>query len=225
MIAFVMFLFVAAGQTPPAYATPDLKGKLYRTVFLPGVGTLSADDLKALPPAVRDRLTRFLERRSKFTSRLQGTASSMTDVAVQAKKRRLEGAIVSVVESPGIEKLAADYAEQASVANEWGRDAGPPTAEAAFAEDFLKKDPSTPLAPFLYLFIADRHRAAFETLDVNVAKDKALMTAASKKYRTFMVRARSAADPIFTLLADDMDRQAYLYMKSTFHPRDFDPDS
>lgn len=209
-------------QSLPVYDTPDLKGKLYKTVFRPGVGTLSAADVKPLPAAVGARLQRFLDRRATFASRLQGNASSMDDVAIEAKKRRVEGAIVALIEAPGIEQAAADYAQQTFIANEW-KDAGQPAKEANAAEEFLKKDPATPLAPFIYVFIADRQRAAFEAM--NVGTDKEQMTAAAKKYRTFLQRARSSGDSIFTLLADDMDRQPFLHRKTEFHPRDFDPDS
>lgn len=223
MITLALLLFVlAAAQTLPVYETPDLKGKLYKTVFRPGVGTLAEDDLKPLGAADRQRLERFLARRAKFASRLQGSASSIADVAIEAKKRRVEGAIVALVDAPGVEQAAVDYAQQTFIANEWPT-AEQPAREANAAEEFLKKDPATPLAPFIYVFIADRQRAAFEAM--NAATDKDRMTAASKKYRTFMQRARSSGDPIFKLLADDMDRQPFLYRKTEFHPRDFDPDS
>jgi hypothetical protein len=216
-------LGVTAWAQSPVYDTPDLHGKLYKTVFVQGAGTLSAPDLAPLPEPIRTRLRRVIDRRSAFTSRLRPGASDMLAVAVEAKKRRLEAGIVALIEAPDIERLAVEYAQSAKVLDEWeGRPDGP-LGEAADAEEFLKRDPATPLAPYVYILIAARHRAAFETM--KVATDKAAMTAAAKKYRTFMQRARSAGDPIFGLLADDMDRQPYLYMKSEFHPRDFDPDS
>ena len=39
-----------------------------------------------------------------------------------------------------------------------------PLEEANHAEALLKKDPSSPLAPWFYVFIAQRQRVAFETL-------------------------------------------------------------
>jgi hypothetical protein len=213
----------AAAQSPPVYDTPDLKGKLYKTIFVQGAGTLAAQDLAELPEPVRARLQRVIERRSAFASRLKAGASDMAAVAVEAKKRRLEAGIVALIDAPEVEQLAVAYAQAAKVLYEWeGRPDGP-LGEAADAEEFVKRDPATPLAPYLYILIAARHRAAFETM--NVPDDKVAMAAAAKKYRTFMQRARSAGDPVFGLLADDMDRQPFLYVKSPFHPRDFDPDS
>ena len=47
------------------------------------------------------------------------------------------------------------------------------------------------------------------------------MKAAAGKYRTFLARTRAATDPIFAVLSADMDRQPYLYLKTTLHPRDY----
>ncbi len=51
------------------------------------------------------------------------------------------------------------------------------------------------------------------------------MKTSARKYRTFIERARSAEDPVYRAIADDMDRLPYLYIKSTNHPRDYAPDS
>jgi len=212
-----------AAHAPAAQDTPDLQGKLYKTIFVQGAGALSSADLAGLPEPVRARLQRVLERRSAFHSRLEGGATDMAAVAVEAKKRRLEAGIVALIEAPDVERLAADFAQTARVVYQWDGGAAGPLGEAADAEDFLKRDPATPLAPYLYVLIAARQRAAFETM--KAPADKAAMTAAAKKYRAFVQRARAADDPVFRLLADDMDRLPSLHVKSEFHPRDFDPDS
>jgi hypothetical protein len=51
------------------------------------------------------------------------------------------------------------------------------------------------------------------------------MKTAAKKYRAVMQRARSASDPIFRLLADDLDRVPYVYVKTDKHPGTFNPDA
>lgn len=223
-VALLATWTVIAQSPPPAgTAGPDLTGKLYKSVFFSGPGALVAADLASLPADVRARLDRYLTRRGAFESRLRNGASSFESVRSEARKRIIERAIVALVEAPGIEQAAAAYAESAHVLTDWQKDPQAPLAEAAAAEEFLKKDPSIAMAPFLYVFIAERQRAGFELM--NVALHKADMNAAAKKYRTFMQRARAAEDSIFRLLADDMDRQPFLYARSEFHPRDFDPDS
>jgi hypothetical protein len=214
----------ASGQAPaPEHGAVELKGKLYKSVFFSGPGALSKADLASVPDGLRTRLERYLTRREAFTTRLKSAATDFDALRSEAKKRVVERAIVALIESPEIEQAAASYVETAVILYEWKGLAESPQSEAAAAEDFVKKTASSPLAPYLYVFIAERQRAAFEMM--NVATDKADMTAASRKYRTFMLRARAANDEIIRLLADDMDRQPFLYAQSAFHPRDFDPDS
>ncbi len=222
-VVVLLLAVAAAAQALSPGAGVELKGKLYKSVFFSGPGALAAPDLASVPAPIRPRLERYLQRRAAFVSKLQNGASSFEALRAEAKKRVVERAIVALVETPQIEEAAAAYAQQAQILDEWKAGPESPLSEASAAEDFLKKDPSSPLAPYLYAFIAERQRAAFERM--TVATQKAEMAAASKKYRTFMQRARAAEDPIFTLLADDLDRQPFLYAKSDFHPRDFDPDS
>ena len=224
MIAAILLLVaLAAPQTLPLYETPDLQGKLYKSVFVPGAGALTVADLPKLPEPARGRLERYLARRAAFKSQMKGGATTMADVAIEAKRRRLEGAIVALIDAPEIDRLAAEYAQGAKVVADWERSPMGPLLEAEYAEDSLKQNPSSPLAPFLYVFIAQRQRAAFEAMTPDKQKDA--MSAAAKKYRTFMQRARAAEDPIFTLLADDIDRQASVHVGSAHHPRDFNPDT
>jgi hypothetical protein len=218
MLCAALFL----GQTPPVYDTPDLGGKLYKSVFVQGAGELKPADLVKLPPEVKTRLDQYLKRRGAFKSGLPGGADNMMALAVEAKRRRVESGIVSMIDAPAIEQAAIDFASDAKILYEWEGKPDGPLAEAAYAETVLKQNPSTPIAPYLYLFIAHRERAAFETMNAVTQKDE--MTAVAKKYRTFIQRARSADDPIFKLLADDLDRQPQIYVKNDNHPRNFGPE-
>ena len=197
----------------------DLGGKLYRAVFISGPGTLQSGDLAAVPEPARDRLSTFLTRRSAFSSSYDNKPQDADAVQSDAKRRVIERAIVSLIDAPDINVRAVEFVKAAPIASEWeGRPAGA-LAESTFAEEILTKDPKTPLAPFLYVFIAHRQRAAFEA--ASRAEDQATMKAAAKQYRTFIERARKAPDPIFRLLADDLDRVPYVYTKSDLHPRDY----
>jgi hypothetical protein len=221
--ALILALAVTPAAQAPAGEGANLKGKLYKSVFFSGPGSLAPPDLAAVPADVRRRLERYLTRRAAFASKLQNGASSFEAVRAEAKKRVVERAIVALVDAPDVESAAAAYVRDATILYEWEQRPDGPQSEASAAEEFLKTDPATPLAPYLYVFIAERQRAAFELMTVD--SQKADMTAAAKKYRTFMQRARAADDPIFRLLADDMDGQKFLYANNGFHPRDFDPDS
>jgi hypothetical protein len=222
-VMFVVLTVAAVAQRSDQKPAIDLQGKLYRAVFSSGIGLLSPADLGKVPEPLRARLGKFLTRRGAFKSSYKSAPDDLKAVRSDAKKRLLERSIVSLIDTAGVEAMAADFVSAAPIAHEWdGMHAGP-VAEATFAENALKKDPLSPLAPWFYVFIAERQRIAFETYENE--KDEEGMKAAAKKYRAFVERARAADDPIYAAVIDDMERQPFLYIKNTKHPRDYDPDS
>lgn len=223
VLALLALAAPAAAQSTDASAVPRFDGKLYRSVFSSGPGMLKPADLQAVPEPLRARLARYLERRSRFKSGYKGQPDDISDVRSDAKRRVVERAIVSLVDDPGIARAAADFAAAAPIASEWEGKHDGPLAEATFAEDVLKKDPASPLAPWLYAFIAERQRIAFEAYENE--KDQEGMKAAARKYRIFVQRARSVEDPIYAALVADMESLPHLYIKGSQHPRDFDPDT
>lgn len=222
-LTIVALTIPTAAQAPDRKPAIALEGKLYRSAFTSGAGLLTPADVARVPEPLRARLTRFLERRAAFKSAYKSAPDDLNAVRSDAKKRVLERSIAALVEAPAVEKLAAAFVAPAPVAHEWEGLPDRPLAEATFAENVLKKDPSSPLAPWLYVFIAQRQRIAFESYE-NQKNDEG-MKAAAKKYRAFTERARGVADPIYPALIDDMEAQPFLYIKSANHPRDFDPDT
>jgi len=229
LVAFAVSAVVATSAVagleqagPQAGASAaDLQGKLYKSVFSTGVGALKYEDLPNAPEELRTRLARYLSRRSAFKSGYKSGADSFDAVRVDAKRRMIEQAIVALIETAGIERMATEYVSTAPISYEWKGMHDGPMEESAHAEALLAKDPSTPLAPWFAVFIAHRQRAAFEAYEVE--KNQEGMKAAARKYRLFLERSRSLADPIFPALAADLDRQPFVHIKTTTHPRDFNP--
>jgi len=222
-VLFVVALgAIAAAQTEPT-RTVDLKGKLYRSVFNAGAGVLARADLSNVPEPLRARLATYLTRRDGFKSIYKSDSDTFERARADAKKRALERAIVSLIDAPGVEQAAMSFVANAPIAYEWKGLHDGPLTEANYAESLLRKEPSSLLAPWLYVFIAERQRVAFETYE-NEKNDEG-MKATAKKYRTFVERCRALDDPIFVALIEDMERQPYVYIKGTKHPRDFDPDA
>ncbi len=221
----VLLLAAAMGPAPAqdrlAHPAIDLKGQLYRAVFLSEPEALTADDIAALPEELRARLNRFLSRRSAFHLADDSKRTTDSPVAIEPKKRVLERAIVSLLDRDDASALAMGFLAEAPIAAEWGPTAEAPLEEAAYAEKRL--EPDDPLAPFLYVFIAHRRRAAFEAADRK--HDTDTMKAAARKYRAVMLRARATQDPIYALLADDLDRLPYVHLKTDSHPGTFNPDT
>jgi hypothetical protein len=211
------------GQASPQNAAPaaDLQGKLYRSVFSTGVGALKYEDLPNAPEELRTRLARYLSRRSAFKSGYKSEADSFDAVRVEAKRRMIEQSIVALIETPGIERMATEYVSAAPISYEWKGMHDGPVEESAHAEALLAKDPAAPLAPWFSVFIAHRQRAAFEAYEVE--KNPEGMKAAARKYRLFLERSRTVADPIFPALVTDLDRQPFVHIKTATHPRDYNP--
>lgn len=222
-IALVLTMAVAGGSSLRTQGADvgaiDLQGKLYRSVFSSGSGVLTPADVKALPEPLRSRLDKYLTRRAAFKSSYKSEADSFEQVRVDAKRRLLEQAIVSLIDAPGIEKSAADYVATAPIHYEWKGLQDGPLEESSHAEAILAKDPSSPMAPWFAAFIAQRQRAAFETFALQ--KNEEGMKATARKYRTFADQAKAADDPIFAALIADMERQPYVYMKGAPQPRDY----
>ena len=222
-ITLILTIAVAGGTSVQPQgsgaAAVDLQGKLYRSVFSSGSGVLAPADVKALPEPLRGRLDTYLARRAAFRANYKSEADSFEQGRVDAKRRLLEQAIVSLIDMPGIEKRAADYVATAPINYEWKGLHDGPLEEANHAEAILAKDPSSPMAAWFCAFIAQRQRVAFETLALQ--KNDEGMKAAAKKYRTFADRAVAADDPIYAALIADMERQPYLYMKGAPNPRDY----
>jgi hypothetical protein len=213
----VLALAVAAGaQSAAPTASVDLGGKLYRSVFASGVGMLTAKDLETIPEPLRSRLGKYLARRAAFKSGYKSETDTLEKVRADAKKREIERAIVAMIDQSGIEKIAADYVATAHIVYNWAGLHDGPLGESKHAEGVLAAQATTPLAPWLYVFIAQRQRVAFETFENE--KDEAGMKAAAQKYRTYVDRARAVPDPFYAALVDDMDRLPFLYIKTTSHP-------
>jgi hypothetical protein len=224
LTAIVLALGISVpAQDGAARGSANLDGKLYRSVFSAGAGMLAPADLAGVPEPLRSRLSRYLASRQAFKSAYKGAPDSLEQMRSDAKRRVLEHAIVALIEVDGIRSAAAEFVGKAPIRADWQGLHDGPLDEAAYAEDVLKSDPSSVLASWLYVFIAQRQRVAFEAYQNE--KNEEGMRAAARKYRTFVERGRAVEDPIFPALVDDMDRQPFLYIKGGVHPRDYNPDS
>ena len=208
--AMLVALALAVVQAP-ARPAMDFEGRLYRAVFVNGPDTLSSGDIAQAPEPIRERLSRFLKRRNSFTSLYESTPKDLVAAQADAKRRSIERGIVSLIESAGIEERAVAFVTAAPIKYEWEGDPAGPLDESAYAEHVLELEPSTPLAPYLYLFIAQRQRAAAEAAER--AENPTVAQAAAAKAKTFLQKARAVPDPIFGLIADDLEKVPFVYVR------------
>jgi hypothetical protein len=204
----------------------DFKGRLFAPILWAApssfkVTDLDQDSYAALPHDLKKRLLELEARYTRFRSRLP--RSKERDRLPEFEHMKVvERAIVSLVNVPGIEDLAARYATQATIFYEWEGMSGAPLNEAGYAEVYLTGHPKSVLKPYLLLFLLHRYRCAFECLVWEGKKEEAKETAT--KYRSILKRARNYPDPLVGLIAEDLDlQQKNIYMESKLTGRNIHP--
>lgn len=208
-VALLAWVALSAPVTAQhAVPPPPVAGRLAESALLGGRPLASADLPADLPSAERMRLQSYLDRRRGFAPR-SGSGDP--------HRIRFEQELASVVETTGIEDEAAELARQLPAADQWGD----PDAEAAWAETMLRSRPGSPAAPYLYAFLASRYRQIFERIPDD---DRTALERQARKYRTMIERTRAATDPVFALLAADLDGLPSLG-RAARHPRAYLPDT
>jgi len=215
LAALLLTVFPVQGglaQTQPPCAI-DFGGALYRAVFFHQSQPVSLP-VPGLPPEVAARITRFNEKNQAFRSRLATPEGSQAgpELWQLEKRRQVERAIAVMLEAKDLQQLAADYAQKAVIYYEWEGRAENPLREAGFAEDYLRRQPHTPLKPYLYLFLAQRYRCAAEILSREYRTGP--QKEARQKYLDYLKLAGQEPDPLIGLIAADLNAQPYLYFQA-----------
>src|SRR5262249_11912816 len=193
-------------------------GKLYSSLFYDFLPKDDVANIKTanLPEELKRRLEEYKNRRLGFRTRSGGCRALPRDLVPICDARRVvEKGIVSLINSKGIEKAAADYARNAVLYYEWEGFADGQLDEARDAEEYLRRRPATMLKPYLILFLTHRYRCAYEYLEFEKKFDE--QKAVSEKYRHYLREAREYSDRLVSLMAEDLDAEPYLYIKTNDH--------
>jgi hypothetical protein len=194
----------------------DFKGQLYRSLFSATSGEFRVVDLDrsargALSPAMRKRLAQYEARGRAFNSLLRPPADlTFPADCLFTARQAIEKSIVALIDSPGIEKTAAHFAQQVNIYYEWEGMPDGPLDEARRAAKYLVAEPATSLRPYLVLFLLHRYRCAHECF-VWGKKDAGAKDAANE-YCTLLQLARADTDPLVRLIAEDLDKQRTVYL-------------
>jgi hypothetical protein len=199
---------------PTLSAPPVVGGRLAGAVLL-GEAPLTSQDIPGgIQAPHKARLETYIERGKAFKTR-QGTVAGSLET--WKRRERLEQEIASTINQPDIGPLAHAIAWSQGP---YGvtRDA---RDEATWAEALVRDPANEAATPYLYAFLASRYRLQFEGAD----EDRALLERLAKKYKTMLDRVRNAGDPLFVLLADDLEARAGLSPGATRHPRQYLPET
>ncbi len=207
-------------EFPHVMATLSFHGSLWKSIMYIFIANNAPEklSLQGLPDEVKVRIQRFIKRNKQFRSQIEPLEKSNRDKMFFAleKRRGIERSIVSLMEAPGIEKIAAEYARNASIAYEWEGMSDGPMGEAAYAESFLEKNPESPLRPYLWLFLMHRYRCAFEALENEKKTEK--QTTAAQKYRMYLSQAKDSPHLLTHWAAEDMDQEPFIDFQNAGHP-------
>jgi len=125
-----------------------------------------ASQLRDLPADVQEAFGRFRARMLTHRSRLRRPTDR--DFPVRAafeKKQALERTVHGLFPLPGIESVAAEFAERISPSYEWEGNSGGPLGELDGAERFLAQHAGTPIRPYALLLVAHRCICALDALE------------------------------------------------------------
>ena len=196
---------LGAFAAAPLHPRPILFGTVFEA--LEG-GEARADE--GLSSEVRTRIECLRLRAGAFRSRLPSDPLPPGPEAwLQEKRMGLERECVALVAAAGIEEAAASYARAAVILVEWEGFGSSPLAEAAYAEEYLRNHPETPLRPYLALFLAHRFRCAWELLgDGDHTRER---DDAAARYGVYLDSALHDTDPLVRFVAAEIERRAALY--------------
>lgn len=111
---------------------------------------------------------------------------------------------------------AEAFASVMPLMTEWESMSEGPLGEADFVDNWLRRRPMTPIAPFLYLLKAHRLRAGYEA--ARARGEKNLWPILARRYREALNMAKSSSNPLISCIADDLDAQPFVYLEGQGMP-------
>jgi hypothetical protein len=211
----VALVLTAVNLYSDVFAQRPFAGKLVKSLF----HDAPVDSIKGanLSEDLKRRLEEYKNRSLGFHSQLGAYRALPSDNApICDPGRVVEKGIVSLINGKGAEKAAAEYARSAKLYYEWEGFADSPLDEAKYAEEYLERNPATMIKPYLILFLAHRYRCAYECLEFEKKFDE--QKAVSEKYQHYLREAKEYPDRLVGLIAEDLEAESYLYLKTKNHP-------
>lgn len=209
---------VATGQVQPPARTPAPPvGGLFAGAVLLGEAPLFEEDLpNGMSMADRLIAMTYLARRQALAARVTPASGG-----IDAERQRVALEIAATIDTEGIAEVAHAIAASLSPGAGGATPIDDPVSGASWAEALARDSKHAPAQPWLYAFLASRYRMQFE----QAAENRPLLERQAKKYKTMLDRVRSGGNPVYVLLADDLDNRASLSPGVTRHPRQYLPDT
>ncbi len=121
-----------------------------------------------------------------------------------------------VLLGPQVRTEAEAFARVMPLTTEWEGMSEGPIGEADFVDNWLRKRPMTPIAPFLHLLKAHRLRAGYEA--ARARHEENLWPVLARRYREALNMAKSSSNPLISCIADDLEAQPFVYVEGQGMP-------
>jgi hypothetical protein len=195
VLACLALSFHAARAQEPTGAAAVVDALLWGTPMAPAARTpgLAADVQRALGD--------YRERERSFRSALKAARNASPDEQeLFAKRVKIERVVFCLFPRRDIARIAASYASDADVSDEW-EGADGPRREAAFIDGLLRDLPEPWLAPYLNLIAGHRKLCASW---LQGAGTQAQRDATAADARRQLMQARDGGHPIIRIAADQL---------------------
>ncbi|NOR44979.1 MAG: hypothetical protein GQ534_05275 [Candidatus Delongbacteria bacterium] len=211
-LIFISLLIINLGLKAQFDSKVDFKGELYKSMTY-NSSYIDTINLVTLPDNIKKVIDSYITRRSLYKTKLKSETVVVDRFIYEAglsKKRYIEKAIYSILSIPNIDSLGADFAENFKLYYEWEGMSECPLAEADSIKYFLNKN--TPIKPYLQVLLLHRLKCASETLiyEEKYSKYENILS----EYKELLTNIYNQDNLLIKLIAEDMDKQEYLYMKN-----------
>jgi hypothetical protein len=157
--------------------------------------------VSGVPSELRPAVARYRQRQARFRSRLSPPVHQDWAFQVSFEKRvSFERTLWSLFDAPGIAEAAADFTRSTPLPYEWEGYPENPLAEATGADEYLARQPASPIAPYLHLFIAHRQYCAATLLPPSSPERRRALA----RFRSEVGIARQARHPLIRFVATDL---------------------
>ena len=197
-------------ETQPPQQMPTLT----EIVFI-GLRPIKELDPAHYPKEGRPCLLNYLAAIAPDSSLRAFEPPSTSKKAVLVRRRVMAEQMVAIL-GREVRAEAGAFANAVPLVVEWEGMSEGPVEEANFVDHWLCKRPGTPIAPFLHLFKAHRLRVGYEAARARHEKD--LWPILAGRYREAMHKARSSTKPLIHCIADDLERQPFVYLEGQGRP-------
>jgi hypothetical protein len=209
-----LFLYLWCVNSPMTFCvaqSPSLS-----TVVLFSNCSVTELDASTYPEAMRECVTAYLNAIPAGSPLWKWQTPDDQTKALDSRRSNMEQQIVLLLGNT-VAAQAKEFSKAMPLGLEWEGMWEGPLGEADFIAQWLEKYSSTPLEPFLHLFMAHRLRAAYEAARME-GGNKGLIPILAERYKKHITAALNSSNTLISCIARDLEEQQYVYLPEMGRP-------